>query len=578
MNWQIVPGVTLAPDDRSTVIVWGRHEHAVAVLMALLRELGWPAHGVAFPGWNDVALTSALAEGDAGGQQAIIDQRYHQGPRWQLRAPVKGEAFSDVLPRLKGVRYLLVLDAPGVAVEAGAGSDVLPAWLADDASASAARMLIGSEEVLECSDAMIDALAGFVGQADVKRRICARSWQRLYRAFPDLPLGIFKTNGTIDRVVPRGGGGWAYIEGVDAPVDIEIRVGRRTQVVTADQMRPDIKARGFHPSGACGFGFSFKNQLEIGEKVHTRVIGDSRELINSPAEVQSPDAGGTKQPPPAVLLGETSKTAEEEPIELLELPRIKPRPPVKVFQSSLWAFLMREIRARFGTQRGGYLWGFVEPAFQVVVLTLLIRGIKGRLNGTIYGEDFVFFFALGVIPYQMFTHAMSGSGIMAGSGLFNFRQIQPIDVGLVRGFIEFMMYGVVFALMLAIANWLGFPYTVDKPLELLYCIFLLYWFAFSIGLFFDVMTSIVRQTKMIQQVFVRMMYLTSGVIFSIDALPRVMQPYLLWNPLLHIIDQIRATCMKSYPARGDLNYAAECVILLLFISLAFYRRNRYRLF
>ncbi|WP_428311565.1 ABC transporter permease [Hydrocarboniphaga sp.] len=576
MSWRVIANTPAAADDGSTLIVCGTHDPAVAVLMALLRELGWPAHGVSFPSWSDEALASAIEAGDQAGQRAIVDQRYHQGPRWQLRASAADESFAAVLPRLHQQRYLVVIDDRQLDGEPR--SWPLPAWLAEAIDADAAVMAVGVNAALECGIALVEALAGFIGQQDEHRLGCARSWQRLYQNFPELPSCQFKTNGTIDQVVPRGGGGWVYIEGVEAAVDIEIQVGGRSMIVTADQLRPDLLARGFHPTGLCGFAFTCKQKLNVGDNLHARVIGDSHELINSPAEVQAPASKGKKQPPPAALLGESKLSVDAPQLDLLTLPRIKPRPSSRVFASSLYAFLMREIRSRFGTQRGGYLWGFVEPAFQVIILTMLVRGIKGRFEGKIYGEDLVFFFSLGVIPYQMFSHAMSGSGIMAGSGLFNFRQIRPIDIGLVRGFIDFLTYGVIFALMLAISNWFGYDYTVDKPLEFLYCIFLLFWLAFSLGLFFDVMGSIFRQAKMVQQVFVRSMYLTSGVIYSIDSLPSVIKPYLLWNPMLHIIDEIRATCMEGYPARGDLNYAAACILLLMFMSLAFYRRNLYRLF
>jgi capsular polysaccharide transport system permease protein len=566
MAWQISEASETSAGPRSTLLVSGADDRAVATLMALLRELGWAAHGASAAQWRDEALASAVNSGDATAVQIVVDQRYHLGERWQLRFPVEAESYSGVLPRLQGVHRIVVVD------DDAAVSSV-------SAAAAPATMVVSAAAAIECSESLLEAVADFVGQGDAHRRACASRWLQLLRGFPELPFGLFKTNGTLDRVGPKGGGGWAYIEGVDAPVELEIRVGEQWLIVTADRPRPDLLERGFHPTGNCGFSFSFAVKVAAGESVHARIVGDRHELINSPAEVVAPGGKkGLKQPPPAVLLGERKLGPDAPPIELLDLPRIKPRPSHRVFVSSLWAFLMREIRSRFGTRRGGYLWGIVEPAFQVIILTMLVRGIKGRFEGKIYGEDLVFFFSLGVIPYQMFSHALSGAGIMAGNGLFNFRQIRPIDIGLVRGFLDFLLYGVIFALMLGIANWLGYDYTVDKPLEFLYCIFLLFWMGFSIGLFFDVMSSVVRQARIVQTVFTRAMYITSGVIYSIDSLPQAIKPYLLWNPMLHIIDEIRATCMKGYPARGDIEYAAECTLLFLFISLAFYRRNLYRLF
>lgn len=567
MAWQISEVSGTVPESRSTLLVSGADDRAVATLMALLRELGWPAHGSSLPHWHDEALASAVVSGDTNAMQIMVEQRQHQGGRWQLRLPQPAAGYADVLARLHGVRRLVIVDDE--AALAGAS-----------AITGQPTMTMDAASIIACSDELLDALCGFIGQGEPHRRACAASWLRLARRFSDLPFGIFKTNGTIDRAGLKAVGGWVFIEGVEAAVDLEIRVGEQRYLATADRPRPDLLLRGFHDTGNCGFLVSYTKKIAAGDNVHVRVIGDRHELINSPAAAQAPgDAKGLKQqPPPSALLGERKAGTDAPQLELLNLPRLKPRPSHKVFISSLWAFLMREVRSRFGTQRGGYLWGIAEPIIQVVILSMLVRGLKGRFEGKIYGEDMVFFFALGVIPYQMFSHAISGSGVMAGSGLFNFRQLRPIDVGLVRAFIEFLIYGVVFAILLGGANWLGHPYTVDLPLEFLYCLFLLFWLAFSIGLFFDVLGSIFRQARTIQSLFTRAMYLTSGVIFSIDALPQAIRPYLLWNPLLHIIDEIRATCMKGYPARGDIEYAAACIILLLFVSLAFYRRNLYRLF
>jgi capsular polysaccharide transport system permease protein len=75
------------------------------------------------------------------------------------------------------------------------------------------------------------------------------------------------------------------------------------------------------------------------------------------------------------------------------------------------------------------------------------------------------------------------------------------------------------------------------------------------------------------------LYFVTGVIFPVHLLPQEYLDWLLWNPMLHLIELSRHSFMPQYrPLDGvNLLYPLGCTLLFLTIGLAQYRIKRLRL-
>lgn len=83
-------------------------------------------------------------------------------------------------------------------------------------------------------------------------------------------------------------------------------------------------------------------------------------------------------------------------------------------------------------------------------------------------------------------------------------------------------------------------------------------------------------TKMIQTIFARVNMFASGKMFVANTLPTFMLPLFAWNPLFHLIDQMRGYVFINYtPRNTNLDYPFWVMLACLMIGLMaeFYTRR-----
>ena len=254
------------------------------------------------------------------------------------------------------------------------------------------------------------------------------------------------------------------------------------------------------------------------------------------------------------------------------------RTPAQIQRAVLFALFQRDLKARFQGRWLGAFWILLEPIAHVTVIMLIFTHLRTRL---VPGVPFVLFIVTGLIPFFIFRGlSLRTMGAIDGSrGLFGYRQVKPIDTLLVRGALEALIYSVVYVVVLAALGWYGLQWFPDRPLELAVASSVLIVLGLSLGLLFAVITDDVPQLRVIVRIAYFPLYIISGVIFPLAALPTATLPWLLWNPVLHLIEVQRGYFFDHYPVieQASLAYPAAVAIVLLALSMALYRIRRHRL-
>ncbi len=250
----------------------------------------------------------------------------------------------------------------------------------------------------------------------------------------------------------------------------------------------------------------------------------------------------------------------------------------QVFVGSMWAFLLREMMNQFGRSRLGYFWALAEPAATVAILTGLHAFIRGG-HHDLYGESPVVFFVFGCVPYFLYANSVSAAQGVCNSqkGLFNYRQIKPIDVILARAVMDALMMIGVLIVFLAGWWWFGQESPLHDPLHLLGALFSLFVLGASIGLVFEVFGTIYPDVRKLIAVITRPMFFISGLFFTIEMIPAGLRDILIWNPVLHGVDLARDSVLPEYDSPASWQYLWGCILVVQFIGLAAYRRYLYRL-
>ena len=258
---------------------------------------------------------------------------------------------------------------------------------------------------------------------------------------------------------------------------------------------------------------------------------------------------------------------------LKKLPRLKPRGGLSVMHAAIRALLLRELQTRFGQYRLGYVWVLLEPLFSIGIMIFLFGTVMQR---TLSGMEYEIFLLNGIIPFFMFrsgvTQALSAT--QSNKGLFSYRPVKPIDALLARIFLEFLLKFIAYTFFSLAFLWFGSSISFEHIPALLFYWLLLFIFMLAFSLIFMVIGDFSKEVGKFLSVGFLILYLLSGILYSIQIIPVQYREYLLWNPLIHIIELMRHAVAPAYELVSgiSLSYFIIWIILSLFIGLLLYKR------
>jgi capsular polysaccharide transport system permease protein len=249
-----------------------------------------------------------------------------------------------------------------------------------------------------------------------------------------------------------------------------------------------------------------------------------------------------------------------------------------VQRAVVFALLLRELKTRLGGRWLGVFWLLLEPLAYLLLQVLMFSTMHAAVSPSI---EYPVFLITGMLPFLIFRSLMFRlmDGIDANRGLFGYRQVKPIDTLVSRGLLEIGLQSIVYLIALATLGWFGYHWWPAQPLELIAVSIVLITMGASLGLLFAVLTNDVPQLRAFVRITSFPLYLLSGVILSVHALPPELQKWLLWNPVLHLIELSRHSFFPQYPllAGVNLGYPLGTTVVVLALALSLYRVRRDRL-
>lgn len=244
----------------------------------------------------------------------------------------------------------------------------------------------------------------------------------------------------------------------------------------------------------------------------------------------------------------------------------------------LFALFLREIRSRVGNQWIGAVWTLFEP----LAHTLTTVSILGFLRGIVLpGLEYPVFLVTGLLPYFLFQNLILRlmDGIDANKGLFAYRQVKPLDCLVTRAWVETLMNILVYAFTLGLLAWMGLHAWPDNPLAMLSVQVVIFFLGAGVGLLCAVLGHERPRLRSFFRMALAPLYLASGIIFQVHLLAPDYLDWLLWNPMLHLVELSRQAFLSGYvPAQGvGLAYPATCMLVFCTLGLLAYRADRLRL-
>jgi capsular polysaccharide transport system permease protein len=253
------------------------------------------------------------------------------------------------------------------------------------------------------------------------------------------------------------------------------------------------------------------------------------------------------------------------------------RTPWQIQKAVVFSLFLREMKTRFGAKKFGYFWAIAEPAAIIVVFWVMFGLL---LHKTMPDVDYPMFLMTGMLPYQLFSSTVTRSmdAFESNRGLFNYRQVKPIDALVARALVESLVYLSVFITFIIAGKALGFDAAIDDFIGLSLILLTLLCFSFSCGLLCAVIGTFTENFKKVVGIIMRPLFFCSGIFFSVAIIPEKYRWIFLLNPVLHFLELIRTHYFAAYQTQGARHlYVMVWTVGVAVLSLWLYVRLKNRI-
>lgn len=254
------------------------------------------------------------------------------------------------------------------------------------------------------------------------------------------------------------------------------------------------------------------------------------------------------------------------------------RPGISVLCSTWNALFLRETVNRLSAGRAAWVWLLVEPMGHVFFMLAMFTLVQVTAVG---GIDVTVWLTIGMLAFFLFrrTANQCAHAIAANRALFSYRQVKPVDTVLVRAASEGFLMLLVIILAVTILALLGHPVAPADPLELMGALLGLWLVGLGYGLVASVAVELIPELGKVFSMIMMPLYLTSGVMVQIGAIPEPYRGWLALNPLVHGLEAARLAFAPYYHTISTLSlaYLYGWALVLVFLGLALHVRFANRL-
>ena len=239
------------------------------------------------------------------------------------------------------------------------------------------------------------------------------------------------------------------------------------------------------------------------------------------------------------------------------------------------ALIYRDYRIRFNNSKFSFIGILLNPVGQVIIFILIYVFIKLRTNPYM---DASLFLTIGVVQYGLFNEIgiRSQNIINIFTALFNYRLIEPIHLLISRFVVGVALQLLILIIILQSIFFIKWEIILENIPLLAISFLSVSFYSFGIG---TILLILDYKKKFLSEkvipLFFRPYFLTSGVIFSLYAIPQKFHKFLTWNPILQANELSRHALTQDYLLFDgiSLSYLIISSISVLSVGIIFYSLN-----
>ncbi|OGM02045.1 hypothetical protein A2115_02575 [Candidatus Woesebacteria bacterium GWA1_41_8] len=238
-----------------------------------------------------------------------------------------------------------------------------------------------------------------------------------------------------------------------------------------------------------------------------------------------------------------------------------------------WILTLRELKGRYKTAVLGFMWAFVNPLIQLLVL-----GLVFSIFLKVQVPNYPVFLLSGLLPWTFFSSALTqGTSSLINNRdiikkTFFPRQVIPIST-VAASLINFLVTLIIFLILIIL---ISLPVSFN-PLFIILALFLLITLTLGLILTTSSLEIYYRDVSFIVQALVLVWFYLTPVIYPLSFVPEKYLAIYKLNPMVGIVSLFRGGFLGTSQLSLDavLISAAEAVSLLIFGLWIFKKRQIY---
>ena len=256
-----------------------------------------------------------------------------------------------------------------------------------------------------------------------------------------------------------------------------------------------------------------------------------------------PQAG--PRPPAARVLGPTARPG------LGHTPR------------AVTALIIREMSTTYGRSPMGYVWAIAEPVAGIMLLAAIFSlGFRSPSIGT----NFALFYASGLLPFFFFNdiNSKTAQALRFNRSLLFYPRVTFLDAILARLILNGLTQTMVTILVLTgITLAYSLPTIYDYP-QMALALAMAMSLGLGVGMMNCYLFTLYPTWQRFWSILTRPLFILSCVLFLFDTVPQPYRDWLWWNPLIHVVGQMRGGIYPTY----DASYVSLTYVLSLSAGLS----------
>ena len=239
------------------------------------------------------------------------------------------------------------------------------------------------------------------------------------------------------------------------------------------------------------------------------------------------------------------------------------------YRELIWALALKELKIRYKRSVLGFMWALLNPAFMMLVLTLVFSTIMRFAI-----PHYAIFLLSVLLPWTFFSQSLSYAveAIITNGDLIKKVAVPKLVfpmAALVSNLINLMLSLIPLALLVPLLRHPFYWTWLYLPVPLL----ALTIFTLGLTFFFAAANVYYRDVSHILQVVLSAWFYVTPIIYPIDAIPAKHQWIMKLNPIIYVINGFRlAVYYGQLPKAPSIIASFVCAFISLFIGYSIFRR------